>query len=307
MVESTETMHRMPPEQLQILEVSEDVILKMEKTLSALANEDALKIFLYAKNGITNSTEAISRLGLTQKRYYVRLKLLLEAGLLEKTEDTYEHTYLGSIFHKYGLVLMDMVAKEEELKLYNSLNKSSSLSDKDKRRIAKALSLDVPLPETRGAFRIVYAWEDLVSMTVVLVEEAKESLYLASQYLDTRVLDAGCKAIDRGVKIRGLISETEQLSNSLKLLFSMLTNPKELSLLLSTLKSDKFPLRITKLPYTFLVVDGKKCVLEIKNPATDVFQYGFMIDDESISEKMIETFESLWKTASEPKDKIKIL
>ena len=58
-------------------------LVELKEILAALANEDAIKIFLTARRGIEKSTKTIQELGLTQKRYYSRLKELMEAGLVE--------------------------------------------------------------------------------------------------------------------------------------------------------------------------------------------------------------------------------
>ena len=52
--------------------------------LSSLTSLDSLKIFMKAEKGISSSTRAIKELGLTQKRYYVWLKSLIDVDLVEK-------------------------------------------------------------------------------------------------------------------------------------------------------------------------------------------------------------------------------
>ena len=60
-------------------------VAEMGEILNSLAHEDALKIFVAAKVGITKSTSTIQELGLTQKRYYSRLKeLMRELGTEER-------------------------------------------------------------------------------------------------------------------------------------------------------------------------------------------------------------------------------
>ncbi len=61
----------------------------MVEILDALGNQDALSIFIYVEKGMTSSKLAIQELGLTQKRFYSRLKELIEVGLIEKNAGGY--------------------------------------------------------------------------------------------------------------------------------------------------------------------------------------------------------------------------
>ena len=49
-----------------------------------MADETALKIFNLAKDGIYNPIEATRELGLTQQNYYMNLRRLIGAGLIER-------------------------------------------------------------------------------------------------------------------------------------------------------------------------------------------------------------------------------
>ena len=66
------------------LDVSMDTFTNMVKILNALGNDDALSIFMYTVDGIKSSKQAILELGLTQKRFYSRLKDLIDVGFIEK-------------------------------------------------------------------------------------------------------------------------------------------------------------------------------------------------------------------------------
>ena len=103
---------------------------EMEKILSSLANEDSLKIFYAADEGITSSTKTIKGLGLTQKRYYTRLNQLIKAGLIEKNENTYQHTMLGKICHKMGLTFIDALKNRDILDYLSDLPDSTDVCGK---------------------------------------------------------------------------------------------------------------------------------------------------------------------------------
>ncbi|MFB0543351.1 MAG: hypothetical protein ACETVR_01090, partial [Candidatus Bathyarchaeia archaeon] len=85
MGERVEAEAEVPVEQMGFPStITPQTLSRIEEIIDALSHEDALRIFIYAKEGITNSTVAIKKLELTQKRFYTRLKQLLDAGVLEK-------------------------------------------------------------------------------------------------------------------------------------------------------------------------------------------------------------------------------
>ena len=69
--------------------------VKVLSILSALGNGDSFEIFVLAYNGLDATTEILKRGHFTRKRYYVRLRELVELGLLHKLSGKYVHTLLG--------------------------------------------------------------------------------------------------------------------------------------------------------------------------------------------------------------------
>ena len=65
---------------------------------SAFGNMDTIRIFAYAEKGISNSSKAVRDLNLTPKRYYQRLKDLIDLNLITKIDGGYIYTPLGEIF-----------------------------------------------------------------------------------------------------------------------------------------------------------------------------------------------------------------
>jgi len=58
-------------------EISDETMEHSLRLFRVFSNEDAIRLFLYAERGIARSTKAMKDLGLTQKRFYSRLKGLL--------------------------------------------------------------------------------------------------------------------------------------------------------------------------------------------------------------------------------------
>jgi hypothetical protein len=286
------------------LDVSMNALSDMAKILNALGNEDALAIFLLAKNGIVSSKDAIQALGLTQKRFYTRLKELMDNKLIEKVEGAYRHTALGEILCNIGLSMEKLLLDKDKLKIMSQLSKVKNLSEKQKNELMQFFSIDLSLGSKD--VKIIDSFDELVSVTVDIFNNATEMVYIATQYIDVRVINAGFKALERGVKMRGLISEIDQISNALKIAFSILTNPRQISVIRNFLSSANSQARTVKLHYTFIIADGKRSVMEIKDPFVDEFKFAICINSEKISKKLVEVFESYWNQGKEILNNIKI-
>ena len=68
--------------------------------LETLSNKDAFEIFVLTADGINARTDVLDEYHFTRKRYYVRLKRLLDLGLVQKESKKYVHTPLGRLVHE---------------------------------------------------------------------------------------------------------------------------------------------------------------------------------------------------------------
>lgn len=76
---------------------SEAVERELLHMLRSLAHPDAAVIFSGCAHGLKASTDEGDRLGLSRKRYYSRLRALVDSGLVRKVERRYEHTPFGEL------------------------------------------------------------------------------------------------------------------------------------------------------------------------------------------------------------------
>jgi len=278
---------------------------EIEKILSSLANRDSINIFKAARDGITSSTKTIKELKLTQKRYYTRLGQLTEAGLIEKKEDTYQQTLFGKLCFSLGEKFYDAIIHRDRLDLMDRLNKSSSISQEETKQISRALSTGSIGGFTEADLisnvRVADSYEKLVSDVIEYVDRAKEKIYFASKYFDVRVVEALLRCLQKGVEMVFLSGDPEEISNRINVLRTMITNPKLLQVFFSFMVSPDLKVRVVDLPYTFIVIDGKDAMIEVTKPYTEAFSMAFFFSDEKLSERLIETFEVLWKRGSDMK------
>ena len=301
MERSAEEESQIPVEQLGVSsEVSPQTLSMIKDILDALAHEDAIKIFIYAKNGITNSTVAISDMGLTQKRYYTRLKLLLDAGILEKWEQGYRYTFLGTILHQMSGSFKAVLEQKDRLELANKLRKTKSLSEEEKKNLMTLItptgsggSLD--LSAMVNPVRMVDNYEDLVKELTDMIERAEESVYIVTKYSDVRVMEAMIRALQRGIQVKAL-SEEQAITNRVSML-RVLLSPSMMKAVVSFAKEASNIVRKTNVSYSFILLDNKLAVIEVPHPIKDIFYLGFVFQNEDIIKKLAAIFNDIWEKA----------
>lgn len=270
-----------------------------------LSNPDTLKILYLTGIGIENATHAIEELDLTQKRYYSRLKKLIDTGLVKKKDDVYKQTALGRMIYDRFLPAMGKAFdSREEMELIVYLE-GTDLENGVKKRILD--DLDIPIFAEPTKLRIIDNYESMVVTVLDLCDEAKESILLATKHLDVRILDANLRSMDRGVK-NSFIIDKELLSSKLQQL-RMILSPKYTMAMINLVSksTDMSELaRITDLTFSFCVVDGHLNIIEISNDSNVSFIAAFYMENRDLGKKLTTLFETLWK-AGEIHSTLKLL
>jgi len=279
----------------------------MVNILDALGNQDALSIFIYVEKGMTSSKHAIQELGLTQKRFYSRLKELIDVGLIEKDEGGYHYTTLGRVFSKIGYSLLDVLENREQFELLEKLMDSSSFSSSDFNKISSMVSKGssdasgifnmIFLSEKQGKVEVLPSYEKLVEKLVERVQEVEGSIYLASRYLDNKVIDSMMKATKKGIPTKVLMAKEhlEDKVNKIQLLLSP-------GLIMSMLEFFSDPnldeiMRDGVVPFSFAIVDREHCFFELPSFGNNDFTIAFYVVDNEIGDKFTKMFSTLWETA----------
>lgn len=279
----------------------------MVEILDALGNQDALSIFIYVEKGMTSSKLAIQELGLTQKRFYSRLKELIEVGLIEKNAGGYHYTTLGRVFSKIGYSLLDVLENKEQFELLEKLRETSSLTSSEVNKITSVVSKGTS--DVSGIFNMIFLSEKQEIVEAIhsyglavdkLVEEitgSEKTIFLASRYIDSKVIDAQLKASNRGVKARVLMAK-EHLQDKVNKLQLLLSPGLMLSILefFNDPELDEF-MRDGNIPFSFCIVDGERCFFELPSFGNHDFTIAFFVVDKIIGEKFTNMFSVLWETA----------
>ncbi len=270
-----------------------------------LSKPDITKILSLAGMGISNSTYAMEVLGLTPKRHYSRLKKLIDSGLVRKKDDVYRQTALGRMVYDRLLPTMEKaVDAKAEMELIVYLE-GAEIENGVKKHILN--DLDIPLFAESPKLRIIDDYESMVVDVIDLFDSAEESIILASNHLDIRVLDASLRGMDRGVK-NSFIVGREILSSKLEQL-RMILSPKFTKAIMKIVSNstDMSEIaRIIDIPYSFCVVDGHINMIEISNAPNVSFITAFYVKNSALGKKLTNLFEKLWK-AGEIHSTLKLL
>lgn len=86
------------------IDLSQDLtatqLKELSKLFSVLSKVDSLTIFLHSKQGLKSSIDNLQNIGLSRKKYYTRLKQLVNSGLIKKHHGTYYHTTMGKFVYE---------------------------------------------------------------------------------------------------------------------------------------------------------------------------------------------------------------
>jgi hypothetical protein len=282
--------------------ISPEVETKARNIYSALSNTDSLRIFNLAADGIDASTSVLEKYQFTKKRYYGRLKELVDLGLVTKEDGEYKHTMLGN------LVYESQVRDLEQILL--NKNNLASIVDMKKRAVSSELigantpkELIADIEASTGVpnldpVKLFDNWNELSMDVAIEIEMMKKDLYVASRYVDFRTADVALRAAKKGCKVKILHSTRNGLSTKLQLMGNLMAHPKALTVFKELTSHPNVTLCESIIPYSFLVIDGETVGLEIVNPEDPYsFFFGLKFKNQGLAQKLVVHFESLAKNA----------
>jgi len=275
---------------------------------STFANLDTMRIFLLAEKGISNSSKAIKELDLTPKRYYSRLKGLIDCKVIEKVDGKYVYTPTGQVLAKMGLSLIEILNNEDRITLLLNLSESNALTLEERDKINEFVVDNFNIGHIIGpilngkslnSVEKILSYDELVRRINEELDTVEKSIYLATTYFDPVVGEKGMLKTYTGVKTKILMSRKTMSKKMTKL--RMLLSPKSLFNVIEMMR--KVPdmsnfYRETDLQFSFIIVDEKRCIFEFPNIIEDEFTIAFFLCDKNISKRFIDLFNNLWEKAN---------
>ncbi|HEY7111229.1 MAG TPA: hypothetical protein VH415_17510 [Nitrososphaeraceae archaeon] len=280
-----------------------------EDIFSILADKLSVEIIKAANAGLHSTNRLTSQ---SKKQYYVRLKRLVEMGLIEKQESVYKLTSFGSIVYENNLRTMDKIIPNYwQIKSIDVLRSRNDFPDDQKENIISeyfgtASLNDVTNSTQLTSFSLVKKFEKLIPEVIKILENAENEVYFATRYHDPHVSAKVFDKFSKGATIHILDGNPEQISveNRLSAILRTPPNRETAELVKKIIKSSRFDLkRLSSLPISFMVVDGIQVVYETVNFMNpDAFTVAVSkYDDPYLAQRFIEYYKLLSKDATIPR------
>jgi len=263
--------------------------------MKALGDKNTLVVFKAAEHGLKGTYKANEALGLSRKQYYRRLENLVDLGLVRKESGSYMHTYLGATLEKHLGLIGGSLKRPEYLMAIGIVQDSTSFTPAEKNALIQTLSSEVGGAQASSS-QLYNSFEKLVDGLKFWMQRAEKEIVLATRYYDPGVAPILFGAFSRGVKISFIDGNPEATSFRARLVAVMRT-PPDTKTLLDVKKFTTSPnvkLTMSSLAYSFFVIDGVHCGVEVPNPLNpEEFNMAISFSDAVAGQKLVKYSEQL--------------
>jgi hypothetical protein len=288
----------------------ETVPILAEHVFALLGDKQSVEILIASSAGLQSTTNGIGNQ--TKKQYYVRLKRLVDFGLIEKHQSIYKLTSFGSIVYENHLKTMDKIIPNYwQIKSIDVLKSRHDFPPEQKEKIMNEYIETTNMNEVLNAtqlssFSVVKKFDELIVEVLKVMDNAEKEIYFATRYHDPYVSTKVFEKFSKGVTIHILDGNPEQISVESRLAAIIRTPPnRETAQMVKKItRSPRFDLkRLPELPLSFMVVDGIQVVYDTIN-FINPEQFTIAIskyDDTYTAKQFIDYFKTLSKDATTPK------
>jgi hypothetical protein len=288
----------------------ETVPILAEDVFALLGDKQSVEILIASSAGLQSTSNGIGNQ--TKKQYYVRLKRLVDFGLIEKHQSIYKLTSFGSIVYENHLKTMDKIIPNYwQIKSIDVLKSRHDFPPEQKEKIMNEYIETTNMNEVLNAtqlssFAVVKKFDDLIVEVLKVMDNAEKEIYFATRYHDPYVSTKVFEKFSKGVTIHILDGNPEQISVESRLAAIIRTPPnRETAQMVKKITgSPRFDLkRLPELPLSFMVVDGIQVVYDTVN-FINPEQFTIAIskyDDTYTATQFIDYFKTLSKDATTPK------
>ena len=288
----------------------ETVPILAEDVFALLGDKQSVEILIASSAGLQSTSNGIG--SQTKKQYYVRLKRLVDLGLIEKHQSIYKLTSFGSIVYEKHLKTMDKIIPNYwQIKSIDVLKSRHDFPPEQKEKIMNEYIETTNMNEVLNAtqlssFSVVKKFDDLIVEVLKVMDNAEKEIYFATRYHDPYVSTKVFEKFSKGVTIHILDGNPGQISVESRLAAIIRTPPnRETAQMVKKItRSPRFDLkRLPELPLSFMVVDGIQVVYDTVN-FINPEQFTIAIskyDDTYTAKQFIDYFKTLSKDATTPK------
>jgi predicted transcriptional regulator len=279
------------------------------KLLSILSRRDNMTIFMSAadKQGLNADLSTPQHLGIGKKTYYMRLKQLTTAGLIRKFDGTYIHTTLGTVVYQKYFDLLNHLRNVKHFKMIDALKSSKEFSDDDIKDFVSRLVLEntsfTNSSDINTHVNILWKYDEMVSAIIQSIELCRNEILLASKYTNELIINSVLHKARAGIKVkvitdRSLVRKFFELDQQ-----NMLNKEDKNALERNTVVGNPWypgniDRRITDLPFSMIILDGKEVGLELvhaNDPKT--FHGVIFIRNHKIADIMTSYYGKIWESS----------
>jgi predicted transcriptional regulator len=279
----------------------------MEQVFSILADRHSINILKMAYAGFKASGTSYAG-NLSKKQFYVRLKRLRDAGIIEKRNSTYRTTTFGSLLYNGHIkTLEEILPNYWNLKAVDLLKSRQDFPLQQKEKIIdeiiKSTNLRNIVNGTHlSGFSVIKDYNRLIVEVIKLLEGAQHEVYLASRYHDPHFAKLLFKKVAEGIRVHLFDGNPEQISveNRFNAVLRTPPNRETFGMVNKIVKSGKLDLKKGNITASFMVVDGTSVCYETTNYANPE-QFTLAIshyDDPYLAKRFISYYEMMTKDAT---------
>ncbi|MFZ0183261.1 MAG: hypothetical protein WBV92_08830 [Nitrosotalea sp.] len=287
------------------------LLAQLTEILSALSKNDALTIFLMSEEGIRSELDTPSKIGLTVKQYYTRLKQLVDLGLIAKHNESYTQTAFGKVvYQKHILGLTNNIKNSKFLQMVDALRANPKFNDKDITEFISKVEPEINL-DLQESFKknssVVLSYEDMVRKILEMTEFAQNEILLITRFQNDLIVNSILKKASAGVNVK-VLADTNLVENYFEKETSIKSdknkNERE-NVVANPYYPSKIDRRYVQVPFCVLVVDNRYVGLEIVDLSeTKKFKMAIFTEDKIIASYMIPLFNNLWEKSHKNHPKI---
>ena len=280
------------------------ILTQLTEVLSVLSKNDALTIFLMANEGIKSELDTPTKIGLTKKQYYTRLKQLVDLGLITKNNESYIQTAFGKVvYQKHIIGLTNNIKNSKYLQMVDVLKADPKFNDKDIMEFMSKVEPQVSsdLETSRKSFTVTSSYEDMVRKILEMVEFAQNEILLVTRFQNELIINSILKKASSGINVK-VLADTNLVENYFEKEMPVKSdkNKKERE---NVVSNPYYPSRIDRryvqVPFCVIIVDNKHVGLEIIDLSeSKKFKMAIFGEDSNLSSSMIPLFDGLWQKSN---------
>ena len=282
--------------------------------LSVLSRRDNLTIFMSAADdkGINADLSTHQHLGIPKKTYYTRLRQLITAGLVRKSEGTYIHTTLGSIVYQKHFELMHQIRNIKHFRMIDALKSSKEFTDEDIKTFVGKLVTDnissTYSSNNNNHVDIMWKYEEMVSAILQRIELCRDEILLASKYTNELIINSMLHKVRAGIKVK-VITDKSLVRKFFEQFQENMAGIKDKNTLerRNVVGNPWYPGNIERrlliFPFSIIILDHKEVGIELihaNDPKT--FNGVIFVRDENIANIMTRYYQKIWESSTSQED-----